>query len=262
MAKMMFNASRVYTYTEVLRSCALIAKREGPLLDELRDTFQVTRKLGVQAGLIGGVATRIYMSDEQKRRAATTRATDIDIIAFQMPAEVEAKLEGRKLIDKSGVAFGTMTEVRIRPRLSPYSVYKLPPSAGQADISEVDIFHGSVGEIKILPADAAKVRTFSLAVDGGDPVDISLADPGLLVATLINARAATVTRFKRAAYLLITLADEGPEIGKRYAEVMRRNNFLNWSVMEHLFIQILRYAGCSQAAVRPFVESAKKELGL
>lgn len=88
-----------------------------------------------------------------------------------------------------------------------------------------------------------------------------MADPALLLATILNPDVFTAKRTKRAAFMLTSIGiGDSESIAGRYVEILKRGQMPTWRQSHQILEQLIRYAGKSKEAVEQFVEAARKEL--
>lgn len=253
-----FNGQK-YATRELLARTAF-SRRDIPVLARAIRTFEAARGCGSDVMLIGGAATRMYTSGDLTGRVASLEATDVDVVLKNLKPEVEATLKVKQLVDKVTRTLGSFAEPTLDETISEFSCFVFRDGT-HPDLKDVDLFFENVGPVVVRPEDNDIARTITMVKDDGTELAIKVADPGLLIATLVNPAAFTETRLRRAAFVLTTLSEEARNIGKRCGEVLSRTPGFDQNALEPSFKQMIEHAGRLAAdAVREFIGGVRETL--
>ena len=202
-----------------------ISKKEIILLDQLENLAKTHPQVS-QGLLIGGTAFRLYISEDMKKYISRDgRPTDLDFAFVSIPEEIKQYLFMERLIERAKVNYMLRTE---EIEYSDFTVWHLDPKHTQKQkiLGDVCFFEKNVGIIPIENEDLAQARILEIISGKNEVTQITVADPGLLLSTMINPQAITDTRTSRAI-LIIASANRNHElepIAMRYASVLVRSN--------------------------------------
>ncbi len=248
---------RTHNRAEVLERTAF-SKKGVPVLDQIGDVFRGFRELGIEPMLIGGTACMLQSDPRYKKNLTGAHPTDVDMVVDKIPEGVRRNIIERRIIGRQRVEYSGSKVTETLSELD-YKVYTLDDRKFPA-LSKVDLFVGGVCETVIKPEDFDRSEKFTLSGNSYGSLDIVVADPGLLLATMIDPQSATQKRLKRAAYVIVSNGDDASEIGTRYAKIMKRGQVVDMRSFEHIFSQLVRFAKTLKESVVTFAESAQKEL--
>lgn len=280
MARLSFNGNTPVTKKEILAGTAF-TQNESRVLDEVILTFQRAAQCEakVRLVLVGGAATRFHIGPEFKGRVVShdvsplqkhlLNATDVDVVVPQIPDALVRKLIERQLVDSHTIR-ETSSGIRVDLRESPFKVCSFPKESHFDGLDTVDVFHGTIGPVQIKPNDLDFAKTVLIRIDDEEVkrverstniVPVTLADQGLLIATMINTHAATQIRIKRAALMLVSCSnEEATAIGKRYAQVTKRSPLPTEQTSKGTLEKLIQFGGKMHEKVRAFVAAATEEL--
>ncbi|MDO8554176.1 MAG: hypothetical protein Q7S22_05190 [Candidatus Micrarchaeota archaeon] len=260
MARLTFNSGQVYTKKDIFNRTAF-SKKEEPILDQALNIFRRSNICGADIMLIGGTASRFYIDAELTSRTVGMETTDVDAVIKLIPKHLDGVLRVKRLTDFRRRMYGTNEVVTDVEQLSVHSFFSFPADDPRyLDFKGFDLFHGSVGPIIVVPTDIDKARTFTVKLDDDTIVNVKLADPGLLLATMINPNSATETRIRRTLFILRTLEGGASEIGLRCGDVLKRTVDLDRTVMERIFSEIVKCSGTAKNIIEEFVATARQTL--
>ena len=153
------------------------------------------------------------------------------------------------------------TEPRVERTLSPYLVYHLNPYLINIApvLHDVCFFEGSVGKIKVFNRDIKSSNSLTVT-DSGKEIQLSLADAGLLLATVLNSQAITTIRARRACFAISSQADALDDIVGRYADVMKASGVTKAELEKPLNILLMKCAQAARDAVEAFVRKVQETM--
>ncbi|MEK6982829.1 MAG: hypothetical protein AABX38_07885 [Candidatus Micrarchaeota archaeon] len=257
MTRLVFVKEKIYTiYTpkEVAHSSTL-TKSELPLLETLPGAVVRASELGIRTLLLGGLACRIYSDSEQKGRASTLIATDIDLVAHSIPDESRTALVRASLIDSIDTSFGTMSGTRTKITPSKYGLFRM------TDVPNVDLFYQNVGPIIVDPSDFEHTLKIAIVTPTRGSVLIELADPALLLATIINPTVASDQRSSRANLVIFAFRNQIEATAQRFAQIISRTSEPFEKSFETVFTQMQRVAlNEVKDSIRAFISEVRKHL--
>jgi len=256
--------------SEIVKTTGFIKKEEALLEQAAKLARQLEREGdGRKYVVIGGFATRVYVSAEHKGRIGNGSPTDIDVAFLELPPGLKQRLNEERLIESVDTRLTTMFEHPIgRVRESPYSVFHLKSElvAEHPMLDHVCFFERRVGQIVIRPIDILSARTIEMYVQGhgdlttqalSEEVSVRIADPGFVLATIINPDAITDTRTWRAILILASLSrEEFPNAIERYVDVIKTSGIENWETALTKIDQIAKKKGF-RSVIEEFVDLAR-----
>lgn len=264
--------SDILKTTGFRRNERVLLEQATRLFAELREKGKTMHDSSLSgAMLIGGFATRFYAQERFKGRISGNKTpTDLDIAMETLPSSLSQFLNENKAIERTGMRYGSMgTEPISLERDTDYQVYhirkeyaeRMPNYAGNC------FFFGIIGPIIIRAEDIAKAReiTISATIEGHEITStLRIADPGFLLATMLNPSATTYKRAFRAAIILASLDSvHFIEARDRYVEVVKTSGLTAESINKTLqvFDTGEFKSETFKHAVTRFIEGVKQALG-
>jgi hypothetical protein len=262
--KLRFNSKEAITSEQVAKRTAF-AKKEIPLIEKAMRVSSTTKSRGM---LIGGAAMRFYM--DKKHGGNVGHVTDVDFAFEEIPSDVKKKMGEEKLIlktlEKTGSTMGWTAsckpmKVEIR---SEHTVFHIKDELrGEfPDLYDVCFFEGKIGKIPVKAEDISMANSVAVSDAAGKVIELKVADPGFLLATVLNGQAVTAKRAVRAAYVIASNQGEMEEVATRYAEVMGRKGITNEEVARALEVLGKNTKRAVSGAVNEFIKKAKEKMGM
>ncbi|MFH2106873.1 MAG: hypothetical protein ABII22_06450 [Candidatus Micrarchaeota archaeon] len=224
----MISLSKRLSLREVIRSTGF-RKSEELLLESSIRAFSHLEAMGVdkKAMIIGGFAFRLYIAELYKGRIASGAPTDLDLAFTEVPPQLMRSLRQDMLIASGKAVTFDSRQVRVSEEVTTnFPVYHLSPDKMDQlpFLDDVCIFNGRVGKIVIRPEDLQRARLLDVYIgDGVTRVDgtLRVADPGYILASVVNPDALTGTRAWRTILVLASLGKEDfKEVVERYVDIV------------------------------------------
>lgn len=264
MAVIGLHAERSYGPDEI-RSRTAFSWRERPLVDA---SFKVSAHLqshGFTAMLIGGAAARFYTDSSATGRVAHPELTDLDFVIREIPIPMVSHVKKSHILGRSRTAFPASGEPVSRFEELDYPLYRLTENGTTIPgirLDHVDLFHERICETIVLPADFNQAQRIQLQ-DGSSTFVLALADPGFLLASMVDPQSVTDRRLKRMAFMLASMRKDNEALlaiaAHRYVEVMQRNSNFSVDDITRLFRHFLHMAHNAPPSAQ-FVEIALGDL--
>ena len=216
--------------------------REAGLLEQVVRLYShfETGRIDKDSMIIGGFAARLYISTKYKGKLShdekiDCEPTDVDVIFNGMPSEFRSLLVEERWVERREKRTPLLGGgERVVPALmSEYSSYHLRPEVrtqpGMQILDNACFFDRKVGRVIVREEDLQRARLLDVYIGNGEQrLDgtIRVAEPGFLLATVINPIASTPKRSWRAVLVLASLSPhEREEAIERYVETVKISRF-------------------------------------
>jgi len=209
-----------------------ISKKEVLLLDQLSIVSQKHPEM--QKGLlIGGTAFRLYLSKDKKHLISRSNPTDLDFAFPQLPKEIVDKLIKEFIVLR--VSHKTIYD---EPKIiydPKYPVWHIDPKLEDTypELNDICFFQENITMISITEDDFAQSRLLRIKDKNDKNIlgEINIADPGLLLATMLNPQAYTPKRIYRSILMIGSMNEiEINQTAMRYASVIIRSGIAQKSL--------------------------------